>query len=417
MSQAKKYNLSQLQSGMMFTDALYNKKMTVLLPGFYPILPEFLIEWAEEKQDTFITYGMLIRNDSLFRTTLPGYIDISVRQYIALYNQSLAILKAQFQDLKHIDIGEFQKIATQWTESLLKEKDAHLLLRVIRYANPLEEDYFYAHMLDVSLLSLAILYQREHSSMKLIQIALSGLLYDIGMTRLPEYMLNSQDSFDAVQKQEIEKHTVLGFQMITRELRLPTMFAMPALEHHERFDGSGYPRKLRGPSMSMNSAIIGLADIFTSQIRNRTFKPAREPAEILKDFVATTMNHFNPEFVRLFLSFINIYPASSFVTLNTGEIVTVVRTYILYPQRPTVMLVCDKDGKRDLSRKEIPLHLPENEHLHIVGMFSRKHLFSLSHLHVIPVYDELMPRGQNPNYVPLDPLADADGNKEINIQL
>ena len=417
MSQTKKYNLSQLQSGMMFTDALYNKKMTVLLPGFYPILPEFLIEWAEEKQDTFITYGMFISNDSLFRTTLPGYIDISVRQYIALYNQSLTILKAQFQDPKHIDIGKFQKIATQWTEILLKEKDAHLLLRVIRYANPLEEDYFYAHILDVSLLSLAILYQRERSSMKLIQIALSGLLYDIGMTRLPEYMRNSQDSFDAAQKQEIEKHTVLGFQMITKELRLPTVFAMPALEHHERFDGSGYPRRLKGPSISMNSAIIGLADIFTSQIRNRTFKPAREPAEILKDFVATTMNRFNPEFISLFLSFINIYPASSFVTLNTGEIVTVVRTYTLYPQRPTVMLVCDKDGKRDLSRKEIPLHLPENEHLRIVGMFSRKHLFSLSHLHVTPVYDESMPPDQNPNYVPLDPSADADGNKEINIQL
>lgn len=417
MSQTKKYNLSQLQSGMMFTDTLYSKKMTVLLPGFYPILPEFLIEWAEEKQDTFITYGMFISDDSLFRMTLPGYIDVNVRQYIALYNRSLTILKAQFQDTKYIDIGKFQKIATQWTESLLKEKDAHLLLRVIRYANPVEEDYFYAHILDVSLLSLAILYQRERSSMKLIQIALSGLLYDIGMTRLPQYMGNSQDSFDTAQKQEIEKHTVLGFQMITKELRLPTVFAMPALEHHERFDGSGYPRKLKGPSVSMNSAIIGLADIFTSQIRDRKFKPAREPAEILKDFLATTMNRFNPEFVSLFLSFINIYPASSFVMLNTGEIVTVIRTYTLYPQRPTVMLICDKDGKRDLSRKEIPLHLPENEHLHIVGMFSREHLFSLSHLHVTPVYDESMLPDQNPNYVPLEPSGDTDGNKEINIQL
>ncbi|MGL5254171.1 MAG: HD-GYP domain-containing protein [Brevinema sp.] len=422
MPRPTQFSMDILQVGMHFTGALSNRKGEILLPPFHPVQHEHLRDWRYSRFDDVFTTGQLIQDINELRHIVPGHIDGRLAQLIEMYYSSLETIKNQlFGSFSRIDISILQKVASLWTDILAKEQDPHLYLKVLRYATPEPKDYFVAHLLDVSILSMAILYRTERSTVRLMQIALSGLLFDIGMLRFPPEYLNPDTVYTPEMKRELQKHPIYGYQTITRDFVLPPIFGVAALEHHERYNGSGYPRQLSGSRISQMSTIIGLSDIFMAQIRDREGKLAKEPVEALKDFASTSLTLFNPEIISIFLNFLTVYPVSSMLLLSTGEMVIVTETLSYAPLRPTVAVLFNKDGSRDIENHIIPLSEEKYANIAITGVFNRELLDKNESFHIKPVLSYDAPASQNPNMENIGKEKFNDpsigGNKEISISL
>lgn len=394
--------LHSLQVGMAFTAPLLSKKQVVILPEYYPIYPEFIIEWENKKFTTILTYGSMIVEKALFRPTIPGYISLELRQLIQHYHNSVAILKEQFINIKLINLDKLQNLASSWINYISTGFRPEVFLKVIRYANPLEKDYFYTHILDVMLISIGLYLKAfpDSSPMNLMQIAIGSLLYDIGMCKLPESFRQQDKIFTDIEKQQLQQHTIVGYRFLIDELQIPKLLAIPALEHHERPDGSGYPRQIKEHEIHKNSMIIALADIITAQIHHRSFKERKEPVEILKDFLDTTLSAFDnghEEYTNAFISFMTIYPVTSFLKLSTEELVVVVETNASNLLRPIVMIIHNQNGTYNYTHDLIDLADPKNADITIVGVYGREHLESLPNIHIISVVDKNTPISANPN--------------------
>jgi len=395
-------SLDSLQVGMAFTTPVFSKKNKILLPEFYPIYPEFLIEWQSKKMEFVLTTGEMVTDQSLFRPTLPGYISIELREMIQHYHNSVMIIKEQFSNIHMINLDKLQSLASSWIGYISNGHKSEIFLKIIRYANSKEKDYFYTHILDVMLISIGIYlkYTPEYSLINLMQIAIGSLLYDIGMLKLPESFREYSVVFSPIEKQQLQQHTIVGYNFLIDELQIPNILALPALEHHERPDGSGYPRKMKEHQIHKNSMIIALADILTAQIHHRSFKDRREPVEILKDFIETTLSIFvedSEKFMNAFITFMTIYPVTSFLKLNTEEFVVVIETNQHDLLRPIVMVIHNKDGSYNMNHNVINLSEDINSHILIEGVYGKEHLESLPNIHIIPVLNKNITEDSNPN--------------------
>ncbi len=370
-----KINIDDLSVGMSCTKPILNKKKEVLLPEFHSIHPIYLAEWSGE---TLFTEGELQEKEQKLSLELPSYIDKETRILLQRYYDDVKVLKVLFKNLRQINFNAIQNLTSFWSSYALRNENMSPLLAVCRHALFEEDEYFYIHTMDVLLISLGIHvhYYKSVRSLELIQLATGALFFDIGMLLLPEELKGSAGTLYEEQKLEIQKHTLLGYSFMTKS-EMPTIYAIPSLEHHERPDGSGYPRGLKGDSLHPNSIIISLADVFTSQIRARSFKEGREPAEILKDFIQTMMPVFPKSYslyIAAFVSFMTIYPTTSIVKLNTGDIAIVLQTNAENPTKPTVLLLLDQDMNKYTTNIEIDLS--EDSHT-IIGTYTRAMLIEL----------------------------------------
>ena len=372
-----KISINDLSAGMSCTRPILNKKKEVLLPEFHSIHPIYLSEWSEE---ILYTEGELQEKEQEQRLSLelPSYIDKETRILLQRYYDDVKVLKLLFKNLKQINFNAIQNLTSFWASYALRNKNMSPLLAVCRHALFEEDEYFYIHTMDVLLISLGIHvhYYKSARSLELMQLATGALFFDVGMLLLPEELKRSESTFNEEQKLEIQKHTLLGYSFMTKS-EMPTIYALPSLEHHERPDGSGYPRGLQGDELHPNSIIISLADVFTSQIRERSFKEGREPSEILKDFIQTMMPVFPKSYslyIAAFVSFMTIYPTTSLVKLNTGDIAIVLQTNADNPTKPKVLLLLDQDMNKYTTNIEIDLS--EDSHT-IIGTYSRAMLIEL----------------------------------------
>ena len=380
-----KISIDSLSVGMLCTKPIVNKKNEILLPEFHSIHPIYLSEWIGE---VLYTDGELQQKDPSSEVVneqkqrlsfeLPSYIDKETRMLLQRYYDDVRLLKGLCENLKQINLNTVQNLTSFWASYALKKDNVSTLLAVCRHALFEEDEYFYIHTMDVVLISLGIYvhYYKNPRALELSQLAAGALFFDIGMLLLPRELKRAGGTFYGDQKVEIQKHTLLGYSFMTKS-EMPNIYALPSLEHHERLDGSGYPRGLKGEDIHPNSIIISLADVFTSQIRTRSFKEGREPAEILKDFIQTMMPVFPKNYslyIAAFVSFMTIYPTTSIVKLNTGDIAIVLQTNVENPTKPTVLLLLDQDMNKYTTN--IKIDLSEDFHT-IIGTYTRAMLIEL----------------------------------------
>ncbi|MGL5956447.1 MAG: HD-GYP domain-containing protein [Brevinema sp.] len=378
-----KFTISEVAIGSRYTAPLWDKKQNLLLPAYHSVHPYYLKEWILDGNYVF-TEGTELEDPSiLYKTELPGYIDKETRNLLNTYYESVSLFKASCKTVTQLTLTQIQKIIAPWTSYTLKRENLSPLLKVCRYALFPLEDYFYVHCIDTMLVALGIYkqYYKDLMVTELNKLAMSALLCDIGMLLLPANLTHTDKIYTEEQKKEIQKHTVLGYSFLSTKLEFPQEISLPALEHHERPDGSGYPYKQKGTQLHPNSIIISLADIFTSQIHGRSFKEGKEPTEILKDFIKTMMPIFSQKhapYISAFVSYVTIYPATSVLELNTGEVAIVTRTYPLDPTRPKILLLLDAQKEPYDSLLEIDLSDDSKRHISITGIYTKKMLEDLN---------------------------------------
>lgn len=217
------------------------------------------------------------------------------------------------------------------------------------------DDYTFGHCVNVCVLSLLTGITMGYERSRLLQLGMGAMLHDIGKTRVPQEILNKPEPLTPDEFEIIKKHTVYGFEILRKFSGISLPVATVALQHHERWQGQGYPQGLRGALIHEYAAITSVADAFDAMTADRVYRKAY-PAHEAYEMVAGSGDYlFDFHIVEAFLQNIAAYPLGTVVELTTGQIGVVVDTPRGHSVRPTIRLLYDREGHAVTDSVEIAL--------------------------------------------------------------
>ncbi|MZP29898.1 HD domain-containing protein [Heliobacterium undosum] len=220
--------------------------------------------------------------------------------------------------------------------------------------------FTFKHAVNVAVLAVLTGLAMRLSEESLRMVALGGLLHDIGKKKVPPEVLFADGALSPESRRRIEEHTEHGYDTLVRDTALPEEIALMALQHHERLDGSGYPRRLQGKQIHLFSQLVGVADVFEAMTSTRNHRPGYNPVEIVEYLMGASGTLFPERIVKALLDSITIYRIGSAVQLSNGETGIVVKANPQLPSRPVVRIVFDE--RRMPMRHEHTVDLSQPSH-------------------------------------------------------
>jgi len=230
------------------------------------------------------------------------------------------------------------------------------------------KNYPIPHLVNVMIGALKIGTGLGYSREELIELGLSALLYDVGLFKIPEEITGKSEKLTEAEINIIKKHTEIGENILSPFQTEHPMLSRAAFEHHERENGTGYPRRLRGDEICEYAKIIGLLDTFDAMTRDRPYRKALMQYLSIKELIGAKNSPFSSKIVKAFLSEISIFPVGSYVKLNNMNIGRVIVINKTYPMKPTVKLLFDNSGEE--VSEEVVIDLEKHPILYITNAVS-----------------------------------------------
>lgn len=285
------------------------------------------IETVQEEPAPSSRTSIIQAAASSFDTTIDGFE--------SLYMEALS--KGSFNQSVVDDI-------LQPTLSTLdKHKDVVTLLLLLDR----EDNYTYNHSLQVGMLSYYLASWLGYSKTECYEIGRAGYLIDIGKCRISPAILNKPGKLTPDEYEEIKLHTVYGYEIIQNSMNDP-FTALVALQHHEREDGSGYPKQLTKTDIHPYAQIAAVADIYSAMTTHRVYQSKQELISVLREINSLSFGKLNGKPVQAFINHLMPNFIGKRVLLSTGDMGVIVMNNPLDVFRPLVQ----SDGKfLDLSRE------------------------------------------------------------------
>jgi len=230
-------------------------------------------------------------------------------------------------------------IVDDCVDSVLRHPDALLWMTKMRDQN----EYTAEHCLNVCILSIAVGRQLGMSTEDLRKLGMSGLLHDVGKMKIPTEILDKPGPLTIQEMRIMATHTVHGRNLLMSSSGLFESVVDVAYCHHERIDGRGYPRNLKGGSLSIFTKIVAIVDAYDAMTADRCYQMAKTTVEAMRIIYKEKGTHFDEQLTLKFLKIIGLYPAGSIVELHSGEVGMVVEGNSRYRHLPKVMMMRDED--------------------------------------------------------------------------
>lgn len=226
------------------------------------------------------------------------------------------------------------------------------------------KNYLMYHSVNVTFYALLIGITMKYSPHKLRELGLGTLLIDAGMAKMPVYITHKQSNLTEQEFNLVKTHPLLGFRALRQLGGVREKVAIVSLQHHEQYDGKGYPRGFKGNMIDEYARISRIADSYEAQIVNRSYRKKRLFYHAMKHMLSSGINQFDPVILRIFLSSMSVYPIGSIVKLNDGSIGLVIGSVSQKPLRPLIKLIFDRKQKR--ITENLIIDLLEETSLYIV---------------------------------------------------
>ncbi|RMD93826.1 MAG: HD domain-containing protein [Calditrichaeota bacterium] len=216
------------------------------------------------------------------------------------------ILQDIFKKLTHQDraiVAEGKKESIVLAENILKEVNFKIKGGLKYLDLKRKSDYLYQHCINVATYSILIGYRLHYHQLKLLDLGLAALLHDIGILFIDNAILSKAGELSPAEFESVKSHTVKGFQHLGRQCFLKGLITIVALQHHERFDGTGYPNGIAGREINEFARIVAVADFFDAYTSDRPYRRMHTIEEAVEKLKAEAGKAFDPDIVEEFLKF------------------------------------------------------------------------------------------------------------------
>ena len=260
------------------------------------------------------------------------------------YGETEAALERLFAPLARrgavLEAEAVRESVARLTDSVVRNPDALLLVSRLREKSA--DAHARALQVAVYLIVFARYLQLERAELELL--GLLGLLQDVGKTRLPPELINRKGPLSAEERIAARRHVEHSAEILRETPGLPAPLAQLVLLHHERQDGSGYPRGLKGAEIGLYGSMAAIADTFDALTAERAYAEPLSPSAALSHLYKERGTGFHPELVEQFIQCVGAFPVGSVVELNSGEVGIVIAQNLVRRLKPRVMVVLDAQG-------------------------------------------------------------------------
>lgn len=269
-------------------------------------------------------------------------LEEEIPKAIKVHDESVAYARRFMNDMRSGKINIAS--ATQNMENIIAslERNADALLSLSRLRRT--DSYTYTHCVNVCILTTLFARHLGKTSDKIFAAGLAGMFHDLGKALVPPQILNAPRKLSEAEFTVMKTHPVLGYeQLCTVPDVLPEVLA-GAIQHHEKYDGTGYPHGLSGSNISDIGSMVGVADIYDALTSKRPYKGAMTPYKTLGVMFEMRNKDLNYEYVAQFIRMIGVYPVGSVVELSNGYMGVVSASNEEQPAKPQVIVVRAPDG-------------------------------------------------------------------------
>lgn len=295
---------------------------------------------AESEKETWERIGQdTARSAQIFRETFPV-----VRQ-----------LMEEVRSGVKIDAHRISQQVEKFVESSIRNPGAMIAMVNLKG----HDEYTFAHSIHVSVLSLALGTQIGLDRDELRLLGTGAMLHDLGKASIPLKILNKPGRLTEEEFRVIQTHPQLGVSHLaeTGRGRRPEVLSC-ILDHHEKLDGTGYPRARTESELGRLPRIVSVADVYDALTSDRVYHKGTTPHNAVVILYGLRNTHFDSEIVNSLIRLVGVYPVASLVRLNTNEIAVVVAANPSDALRPEIEILTDPKGKPLTQAKRINLSDP-----------------------------------------------------------
>ncbi len=277
---------------------------------------------------------------------LPPKSSKYVKQIISEVTQQKAInvMENVMRDAtlgQTIDADEVEEIVVNIIDNIIENENAAINLLNIKDF----DDYTYTHSVNVATIAIFIATKLKLKKEQLAQVGIGALMHDIGKIKIPLHILNKPGKLTEDEFKIMKLHPVYTYKLIEEKSDISEVAKLIAAQHHEKYNGTGYPFGLKGEKINYYSRIVAVADVYDALTTDRVYRKAMLPYEAMKIIISGAKNHFDENIVKTFLQNLSIYPVGSHVKLNTGETAVIMQVDEKHIIRPDILIIKDKNGK------------------------------------------------------------------------
>jgi HD-GYP domain-containing protein (c-di-GMP phosphodiesterase class II) len=355
----KTIKVSALRPGMKFDQPVFIEGDNILVPAGVAIKGKDIERLSRWDIEDVFTEGKEIEEaaaDAAVKLKeTPAWLPKKEEKSRRIYRSAVDKVDAIFQDVAdgtYLNHEPIDSVVKDMLDVLRQSKNE--MIQLILLGEWIER------RLSVSAINCMIISGVIGSTMRLashrlLQLATGGLLHDIGMLKVEKEILEKHGRLASDELNRMRAHAVMGYQIISKEMKYPEEIAMVALQHHEHWDGRGYPRSLKGEDITLFARIVAVADAYEAMVSERPYRNSIIGYNAMKTVLSDNGKHFDPQVLKAFLESMGIFPIGSVVQLNNSSIGRVIENHTDAPLRPKIELLIDEFGNQNEESETVDL--------------------------------------------------------------
>lgn len=221
---------------------------------------------------------------------------------------------------KTVDATSAQRLVEEISDSVARNAGALISLARLKTI----DDYTYMHSVAVCAMMIALARQLGLDEAQTRAVGMAGLMHDLGKAAMPMKVLNKPGKLTEAEFSIMKSHPVEGHRILQAAGHADPITLDVCLHHHEKTDGSGYPKGLQGDEISLFAKMGAVCDVYDAITSNRPYKTGWDPAESLRKMAEWANGHFDGKVFQAFVKSLGIYPIGSLVRLSSGRLGVVV---------------------------------------------------------------------------------------------
>jgi HD domain len=262
----------------------------------------------------------------------------------------LTQVAAAIQRQEYFDLKRVSSLASDIVES--QSKSDQLVVQALTVPSGSPGSQLITNLINVGILATKVGVGLGYRGAELERLALAGLVHDIGLLAVPQSLVTKAGRLTLEERGVIEQHPELGSQALRKLGTTHDWLAEVVVQAHERWNGQGYPNKLKGREINEFVPIIGAVDVFDALVSPRPYRRRFLPHEAVRELVVVERTAFPRKVIKALIEQLSAYPIGTSVRLSTGERGTVVHVNTGYPLRPVVSI---GDGQDHLDARQVDL--------------------------------------------------------------
>ncbi|SDE84555.1 hypothetical protein SPACI_020800 [Sporomusa acidovorans DSM 3132] len=257
-------------------------------------------------------------------------------KFFTEYEDTVNILKDSFAKIrffKEVPLTATQNLARNCIEPLINTTGVINHINMVRR----QDDYTFHHSVNVAIICGVLGKWLGYSGIELKDLILAGLLHDVGKTQIPLEILNKPGKLSPEEMEIMRLHTTRGYRLLRNKPEIPDGVIHGILQHHERFDGSGYPLGVSGDQIHPYAKIIAIADMYDAMTSDRVYHRKNSPFAVVEMIVEEMFNKLDPQIGTVFLNNVRDYLLGNIVELSDGRQAEVIYLGQFMAARPVVV--------------------------------------------------------------------------------